>query len=462
MFISLGAEGEGADRLSYILQKHPQKIFERGSAKLFFPVNEPQKVNAVFLVEFPEYKLWEAGTPNSECYVSSREYALSSLTCRELKSTLRSAITGNYKDEADRVAADKPLNLVIEALPIVTDLSDETIRDLFQPLGYFGFTRNLVVDHSYQHEWMPQKHKVFGLTVRTKKTVREVLRHLLVMLPVLDNYTHYSELDSLVEELKTYGEGWLDNHPMKDFIQRRFLRNSRRLIKEANKDALTNEAELEKNVKLGDLRTEWFVSKVQSLSARSVVDAGCGSGRLAEAFVKANILEVLAFDCHMNAVRKAEHYLKSKAQVFYASLLYRDDRLMNKDVFCLQEVIEHMPPFQLKRAMELIFKLYRPKHVLMSTPNREYNVNWQFKDGQKRHKDHKFEFNTPEADAFIQELAQTYGYMAEIDPIGLDYIPPAMSGASGVSDGAVAVAPRTTTTAIAPTFGFVFTRQDTK
>lgn len=461
MFISLAAEGEGAGALSYILQKHPQKVFERGNLKLFFPVNEAQKSNVVLMVEFPEYKLWEAGTPDSECYVSSREYALSSLTCREIKKSLRSVLTGNYKEVIDKEAADKPLNITIEALPIVTDLAEEVIRDLFQPLGYVGLTRNFVVDHSYQYEWMPQKHRVFGLTVKTKKTVRDVLRHLLIMLPVMDNYTHYSEIDPLVEELKSYGEGWLDNHPMKDFIQKRFLRNSRRLIKEFDKDKLTNEAELENHIKLGDLRTAWFLDKVQSLGARSVVDAGCGSGRLAEAFVKANVLEVLAFDCHMNAVRKAERFLKNKAQVFYASLLYRDDRLMGKEVFCLQEVIEHMPPFQLNRAMELIFKLYRPKYVLMSTPNREYNVNWQMKEGEKRHKDHKFEFNSKEADDFIQGLSRAYGYDAVIDPIGLEYVPPKASrDVSSVSDGTVAVAPRTTTATTAPTFGFVFTRRD--
>jgi len=71
-----------------------------------------------------------------------------------------------------------------------------------------------------------------------------------------------------------------------------------------------------------------------------------------------------------------------------------------------------------------------------------------------------FEFNSKEANDFIQNLAKTYGYEAVVDPIGLEYIPPVTAGVSDVSDGAVAVAPRTTTATTAPTFGFVFTRKD--
>lgn len=482
MFLSIAAKGPGADSLSHIIQKHPGKLFERDNLKLFFPVYEPERANFVAMVEFPEYKLWNADTLDADAYVTSREYALSSLTCREIKTALNTAINGKYKDDGDRAKAETPLDLVVEALPIVTKLTDDEIRDLLKPLGYSGYEvetkpgeivfprPTMLVDHSYRHAWMPQKTRVLGLTLKCKKTLREVLRHLLVLIPVLDNYTHYTDLDTLVEELKNYGEGWLDSHPKKELITKRFLRHSKKLIKEFDGDAPKQEGEmeLEKRINLGEMRIEWFINKVKASGLRSAVDAGCGSGRLAEALLKAGTFEVNAFDCHAKAVFTATKFLKGKGAVFFSSLMYRDDRLLNKDVFCLQEVIEHMPEFQLGRALDLIFGVYRPKLVLMSTPNREYNKVWGIPEGQFRHRGHLFEFDSAEAADFMAKIG-SYGYNVQIEGIGKDYVPhikPVEGQATAQGGGSVAVAQEVVTLSvpegITPTFGFVCERFDGK
>lgn len=455
MFLSIAAEGEGAKTLSFTIQKNPTKLFERGSLKLFFPVYGEKKANFVTMVEFEEFKLWNQDTPKADAYVTSREYALSSLFCREIKKALNTAIKGDYKDPMDAANADKPLNLTIDALPLCTSLSDEQLRGLFNPLRYAGFTPACVVDHSHKYGWMPQKHRVLELAVQTHKTVREVLRHLLVLIPVIDDYTHYSELDSLVNELKDLGEGWLDSHPMKDLITKRFLRHRKGLLKTFSdsqpKDETVSEEAVEKKINLGQFRTEWFVNQAKKLEAKSVVDAGCGSGRLAEAFNAAGILQVTAIDCHPRAVQMAQRWLRNKAEVFWSSLLYNDDRLKGKDLIVLQEVIEHMHPFALERAMKNIFGTYKPKHVLMSTPNRSYNKFFEMKETM-RHSDHKFEWNEDEAKAFALDISSTYGYSCRIESIGLAWVPPVKK-----SEGSVAVA-EPVAIDIAPTFGFIFER----
>jgi 3' terminal RNA ribose 2'-O-methyltransferase Hen1 len=472
VFLSIAAQGEGADKLSYVMQKHPAKVFERESLKLFFPVyNEEKKLaNFVSFVEFPEYKLWNADTANADAYVTSREYALSSLFCRELKKAFNTVLNQKYKDPDDAAAAQVPLDLTIEALPLVTSLSDDKINDLFRPLGYEPLGAGLpgvavdvkryFVDHSYRHQWQPQKTRVLGLTLRCKKPLREVLQHLLVLIPVIDNYTHYTKLDPLVEELKLFGGSWLESHPKKDYITARFLRFRKRLIKQAgageDEKKVIPEVELEKQLNLGEMRVKWFVDQVQALKPRSVVDAGCGSGRLAEKFVEANILEVMAFDCDPRAIRTANKFLKNKANVFFSSLMYFDPRLLNKDVFCLQEVIEHMPAFQLSRALDLIFKVYQPKVVLMTTPNRDYNVRFGMKEGEFRHWDHKFEFTERDASTFMTRLAKRFSYDAEIKPVGEAYVPKPEREGESKSNVMTISAP----TATAPTFGFVFTRRD--
>ena len=155
----------------------------------------------------------------------------------------------------------------------------------------------------------------------------------------------------------------------------------------------------------------------------------------------------------VRAIKTAERYLRGKAQVFFSSLLYADDRLLGKDAFCLQEVVEHMSPFQLQRALDVIFTVYRPKHVLISTPNREYNGKFGLIDGKMRHRDHKFEFGVKEAEEFRVLIQRKYGYVGSREWVGESYVPaprlePVPAGATlTVSDEAVA-----------PTFGFVFHR----
>lgn len=466
MFLSIAAEGEGAENLSFIVQKMPGKVFQRDNLTAFYPVYEDGRANLIVFCEFPDYKLWNADTPDADAYVTSREYCLSSLFCRELKNAFNTAINGSYKTEEDKKMAETQFNFTIEALPLTTKLTPKDIVQLFRPLGYDGITpipeidpnvphgdasnigfESLIVDHSSQALWQPQKTKVYGLTLKCKKTIKEILRQLLVLIPVIDNYSHYSDLEPLIAELTKYGEGWLDSHPKKEFIRSRFLRHKRDLITKFEKDKKPDaEEELEKRVSLQSLRIKWFSEEVKKRSARSVVDAGCGSGRLAEALVKDGVFEVSAFDCAPKAVFTAKKFLAGKANVSFSSLMYYDPHFRGKDSICLQEVIEHMTPWRLEKAKELIFGSYEPKFVLMTTPNRAYNTVFGLAPTEFRHGDHKFEFLESEAMEFGNKVVEKWPkYKFSLAHIGAGWKPP-------VGD----------PIAIAPTFGLVFEKLEAK
>lgn len=49
------------------------------------------------------------------------------------------------------------------------------------------------------------------------------------------------------------------------------------------------------------------------------------------------------------------------------------------------EFIEHVPVTGLPRLMENVFGGVRPKYVMITTPNGEFNVHFGFKPGQFRH-----------------------------------------------------------------------------
>ena len=70
------------------------------------------------------------------------------------------------------------------------------------------------------------------------KNIAQMTMDCYLKMMIIDNFTHVSSLEGLPEELKKYGEGWLESHPLKDFITARFLRYRRKLIRQMHVDEL--------------------------------------------------------------------------------------------------------------------------------------------------------------------------------------------------------------------------------
>lgn len=57
----------------------------------------------------------------------------------------------------------------------------------------------------------------------------------------------------------------------------------------------------------------------------------------------------------------------------------------------LIEVIEHVEMEKLEFFCDVVFSQIHPEHVLVTTPNQQFNVYFNFSDPQQmRHPDHKF------------------------------------------------------------------------
>ena len=60
-----------------------------------------------------------------------------------------------------------------------------------------------------------------------------------------------------------------------------------------------------------------------------------------------------------------------------------------------------------------------PKTIVLTTPNREYNVIWENVGSEKfRHHDHRFEWTRQEFSAWATEITQRFGYTVRFLPIG--------------------------------------------
>src|SRR5262249_15796197 len=140
-------------------------------------------------------------------------------------------------------------------------------------------------------------------TVRLRGHVRlqELLTHIYVLIPVLDADKHYWVGADEVDKLLRKGEGWLATHPQKEAIPSRYLRHHRSLTRDAlarlaEEDApdpeaaetahLREEQELESPLRLWEQRIGAVLSALRGAAAKSVVDLGCGEGKLLKALLE--------------------------------------------------------------------------------------------------------------------------------------------------------------------------------
>jgi hypothetical protein len=99
--------------------------------------------------------------------------------------------------------------------------------------------------------------------------------------------------------------------------------------------------------------------------------------------------------------------------------MYRDTRLTGFDAASVVEVIEHLDPPRLAAFERVVFEFARPGTVVITTPNSEYNVKWEtLPAGKFRHKDHRFEWNRSQFQAWAHALAERFGYNVRFAPIG--------------------------------------------
>jgi hypothetical protein len=89
------------------------------------------------------------------------------------------------------------------------------------------------------------------------------------------------------------------------------------------------------------------------------------------------------------------------------------------DVALLMEVIEHLDVDRLAALVRVVWEFARPRRVIVTTPNAEYNSVWPaLPAGKFRHPDHRFEWTRTEFQAWAQTVAATHRYTVTFYGIG--------------------------------------------
>jgi 3' terminal RNA ribose 2'-O-methyltransferase Hen1 len=271
-----------------------------------------------------------------------------------------------------------------------------------------------------------------------------LLTHLYVLIPVLDAEKHYWVGQDEVDKLLRHGEGWLQAHPERELIVKRYLRYQKHLATEAlarligdeeaspeaeqEKKAEQEEA-IEKPILLNQMRIESVTQAVTASGASRVIDLGCGEGRLLRELLKQKqFTEIAGMDVSHRSLEVASERLhldtmppkqKERIRLFQGSLMYKDKRLAGFEAATVVEVIEHLDPPRLAAFERVVFEHAKPNTIIITTPNVEYNVRFEtLPAGQFRHKDHRFEWTREQFQSWAEGLAQRYGYAVAFSPVG--------------------------------------------
>jgi 3' terminal RNA ribose 2'-O-methyltransferase Hen1 len=254
---------------------------------------------------------------------------------------------------------------------------------------------------------------------------------------------HYWVGDDEVEKLLRRGEGWLAQHPNRELIVQRYLKQRRlvyaaltRLTEEDDPDLekaeelhAQEEAQIEKHLSLHEQRLGAVLAVLKNSGARRVLDLGCGEGRLlALLLAEKSFTQITGMDVSYRALEIANDRLhleqmnpkqKERIQLIHGSLTYRDTRLSGYDAAAVVEVIEHLDSARLTAFERVLFEFAKPRLVVVTTPNIEYNVRFEtLPAGKLRHKDHRFEWSRAEFQMWANRVADRFGYRAHFLSIG--------------------------------------------
>ena len=536
MLLTLTNMEPPATDLGYLLHKHPGKVqafpLAFGAAHVFYPEATETRCTAALLLEVDPIGLVRgrrgpAGEGFAlEQYVNDRPYVASSFLSVAIAQVLGTALSGRCAARPELPEKVLPLEARLAVLPCHG--GEAFLRRLFEPLGYEVTATPHALDAKFP-DWGGSNYHTVILYGRQR--LQDLLSHLYVLIPVLDNDKHYWVGREELEKLLRHGEGWLAGHPEREAITLRYLKHQRGLARAAlarlaEEDQPDPDAELETRAeeeaaleasiapiaevsdafaslyqegeasaepqREGDFpaepvmggepsvepdgedeisawsvvteasstesATETFVpaspasrvsappergptlnaqrlgtvlAALKTSGARSVLDLGCGEGKLLRVLLDDKQFErVVGLDVAYRSLEIASDKLRlermpatkrRRLELLHGSLTYRDARLAGFDAAAVVEVIEHLDPARLAAFERVLFEFARPRTVVLTTPNREYNVKFPTLPALRlRHRDHRFEWTRAEFRTWAQRVAERFGYDARFLPIGAE------------------------------------------
>ncbi|ORX75316.1 hypothetical protein BCR32DRAFT_296975 [Anaeromyces robustus] len=170
---------------------------------------------------------------------------------------------------------------------------------------------------------------------------------------------------------------------------------------------------------------------------KKIIDYGCNVGNLLDVLKNGDDYEeIIGVDYDEEVLKEAyekcevsSYFLNYKKlhpfniKLLKGNIKYTDKRLLNADALVCSEVIEHLDNETLEVFPNIVFNIYKPRLVIITTPNIEFNyyfkeLNYGKPKQKFRHEDHNFEWTRKEFLTWVENITNQYNYEYEITGIG--------------------------------------------
>lgn len=446
MLLTLTSTAPAATDLGFLLHKHPDRVqrfdLAMGTAHVFYPEAGADRCTVALLLEVDPVGLvrGRVGGPSTlPQYVDDRPYVASSMLAVALGRVFSTALAGRCEARPDLAGAVLPLEVHVPAVP--SEGGAALVERMFAPLGWEVEARVEPLDPGIPR-W--GESRVVDVRLRGEHRLDAALSHLYVLLPVLSGAKHYWVGSDEVGKLVRRGGEWLQHHPEREMIMRRYLAHQRSYVEDATArlaalddvppddgaGETTEDDAPAPSRPLARVRRDAVVAELRALGAHRVVDLGCGEGALVQQLLAdPAITEVVGVDVAPRELERAARRLdlarmperqRARVQLLQSSVTYRDARLAGYDAAALVEVVEHLDAERLPALVTAVFDAARPGAVVLTTPNVEHNPRFGLAPGERRHPDHRFEWTRAELRAWADGVAADHGYTVRYSPVGDD------------------------------------------
>jgi 3' terminal RNA ribose 2'-O-methyltransferase Hen1 len=443
MLLTITTTHSPATDLGFLLHKNPASpqthALAFGVGHVVYPEATAERCTAALVLDIDPVALIRgpgAAASGVSDYVNDRPYVASSFMSVAIARLFGTALNGTSKDRPELAATAIPLEAALPVVPCGGGA--DLVRSLFEPLGYAVEVSPHALDERFP-AWGESRY--VSLHLRQTCRLADLLSHLYVLLPVMDNRKHYWVEQAEIDKLLRRGEGWLEAHPARELIVSRYLRYQRSLTRVALEQLVAEEGApdeeeadqveeaVEEPLRLNDARLQAVLAALVASGATRVADLGCGEGRLLKLLLgERQFAEIVGLDVSSRALEIAARRLRlerlpdlqrRRITLLHGSLVYRDARLEGFEAACAVEVIEHLDPWRLEAFERAVFGAARPRTLVVTTPNADYNTQWpSLPAGRFRHPDHRFEWGREEFAAWTDRVAAAHLYAVTLSGVG--------------------------------------------
>jgi 3' terminal RNA ribose 2'-O-methyltransferase Hen1 len=387
MLLTLRVTGSQASDLEVLLDKSPDKLHSTrlpfGLAHVFFPEVAPDAVTVALVVDVPAVDWTSNGSTDGVVMANAAMLSVA------IASVFSTALAARSPSRPDLVTSILPVEATVTSF--ATRPGTDDARTLFAPLGY-----EVEVTADAPTEPSTSSTNLLRQTVRLAKRcpLYEILSHLYVLGPVLDGHADDRVLDRERDALILHAEGAVRGHPAGDRIMQAYT--ARRpsgvavaLARLMTTTALDGQTDLDLSsvpTLLDDARIDAIVLELREVSAHSVIDIGCGDGKLLARLVREKTLtRIVGLDVSSRVLDAAAARMKldrrggkksERIELLHGSVFYADSRMHGFDAAVLADVVQYVAPERLGDIERAVFHDALPSTVvaMMNGTNRDGSV----------------------------------------------------------------------------------------